>query len=377
MQISFVIPCLNEEQTIESVISDCHQGGRLCEKNYDIIVADNGSTDRSVELAELAGANVQHVKIKGYGAALKVAIQQAQGNFLIMADADCTYNFQQAPEFISKIEEGYDLVMGNRFKGKIEKGAMPFLHYYVGNPILSFFGRLFFDIKIGDFHCGIRAFRKTSIESLNLKSNGMEFASEMVIKARLSNLKMTEIPTTLEKDFPGRRPHLKTWRDGWRHLKFMLSLSPKYNIVSPSILFLFASVLLFMFQQTGVKPFTGTNTLIFSACSLTLSIVMFTDYIFTNEMIYARLNYGSKHYKSLRKVLGLRRGTDRLYKLSGISLTFSLFNFSLLLIQAFNDLLSRQLSVTYGFLGCSFIIVSATIYLLASKLSSFYLISQK
>ena len=185
---------------------------------------------------------------------------------------------------------------------------------------------------------------------------------------------LTEIPTTLNKNFPGRKPHLKTWRDGWRHLKFMLSFSPKYNIITPSILFLFASVCFFMIHQLGIKPFTGSNTLIFSASSLTLSLTMLSDYIFTNEMIYIKLGYSSKNYKRIRKFLGLRQGTDRLYKIAGLSCIFSLINFLLLLLQAFNELLSDQLSITYVFLGCSFIIISATIYLLASKLSSFYLI---
>ena len=255
-RLSFVIPCLNEAKTIENVIQDCHQGGSKCGCIYEVIVADNGSTDGSQGLAEKAGAMVVPIPQRGYGAALQGGIHAATGEFIVMGDADQTYDFSQAGEFVQKLEAGYMLVMGNRFKGNIEDGAMPILHYYLGNPILSFLGRVFFGIKVGDFHCGLRAFNKSKIDALRLNCNGMEFASEMVIKASLLELPITEIPTSLRRDPPGRKPHLKTWRDGWRHLKFMLSFAPKFNLLPIALVFFAIAGILFALYQFQIAPLT-------------------------------------------------------------------------------------------------------------------------
>ena len=192
MLVSFIIPCLNESRTIVDVINECHKAGKKFE-SYEIIVSDNGSNDGSQNLSISNGAIVVNEKVKGYGAALKNGIKNAKGKFIIMGDGDKTYDFTQAYKFIKLLDNGFDLVVGNRFKGQIQAYAMPPLHFYLGNPVLSALGRLFFGINIGDFHCGLRAFKKESILKLNMECDGMEFASEMLIKASLLDLNITEI----------------------------------------------------------------------------------------------------------------------------------------------------------------------------------------
>jgi Glycosyl transferase family 2 len=199
------------------------------------VVADNGSTDGSQQLARDAGARVVDIQDKGYGNALMGGILAARGEYVIMGDADDSYDFTNLMPFIEELRKGSDLVMGNRFKGGIEPGAMPPLHKYLGNPVLSFVGRLFFRSKIGDFHCGLRGFRKDSAIALGLQATGMEFASEMVVKATLAKQKITEVPTTLKKDGRSRPPHLRSWRDGWRHLRFLLLFSPRWLFFVPGI----------------------------------------------------------------------------------------------------------------------------------------------
>ena len=374
-RLSFVIPCLNEAKTIQKVIHDCHQGGSKCNCIYEVIVADNGSTDGSQDLAEKAGATVVPIAQRGYGAALQGGIHAAKGEFILMGDADQTYDFSQADEFLQNLEAGYILVMGNRFKGNIEDGAMPILHYYLGNPVLSFLGRIFFGIKVGDFHCGLRAFNKSKIYALRLNCSGMEFASEMVIKASLLELPITEIPTSLRRDPPGRKPHLKTWRDGWRHLKFMLSFAPKFNLLPIALIFFAIAGILFTLYQLQVAPFTGPNTLIFSASSTVLSANVVSDYVLTQEMLYYQLGLqntktGSQR-STFRSLLGLNKGTDRLFKYSAVMLGISTASLTGLLHQALQGTLASAEAQTYGFVGCITLLISATLYQTASKLSSF------
>ena len=374
-RLSFVIPCLNEAKTIQKVIHDCHQGGSKCNCIYEVIVADNGSTDGSQDLAKKAGATVVPIAQRGYGAALQGGIHAAKGEFILMGDADQTYDFSQADEFLQNLEAGYMLVMGNRFKGNIEDGAMPILHYYLGNPVLSFLGRIFFGIKVGDFHCGLRAFNKSKIYALRLNCSGMEFASEMVIKASLLELPITEIPTSLRRDPPGRKPHLKTWRDGWRHLKFMLSFAPKFNLLPIALIFFAIAGILFTLYQLQVAPFTGPNTLIFSASSTVLSANVVSDYVLTQEMLYYQLGLqntktGSQR-STFRSLLGLNKGTDRLFKYSAVMLGISTASLTGLLHQALQGTLASAEAQTYGFVGCITLLISATLYQTASKLSSF------
>ena len=372
--LSFVIPCLNESRTIAEAVRDCHIGAQQCNLSYEIIVADNGSSDGSQTLAAAQGAKVISVEKRGYGAALQAGIDACSGDYIIMGDADQTYDFCQAPAFIHKLKEGYDLVMGNRFQGKISQGAMPVLHYYLGNPVLSLLGKIFFGIKIGDFHCGLRAFRRKAIENLNLRCQGMEFASEMVIKSSLMNLLITEIPTDLRPDPPGRKPHLKTWRDGWRHLKFMLSFAPRYNLLPLSALFAITSAIFFLLYQIQAKPFTGANTLIFAAASIVISANIASDYILTQEMIYSEFDNQQQPLakrRPSRQLLGLNKGTDRIFKLALLSLTLSAVSLIGLSELAAKGLLSSSKAGSLGFLSCSFLIISTTLYQTGSKITSF------
>jgi glycosyltransferase involved in cell wall biosynthesis len=233
LELSIVMPCLDEAETLEVCIRKAQESLRKNEIEGEVIIADNGSRDGSQAIAERLGARVVAVPIRGYGAALQGGIQAARGRFVIMGDADDSYDFSNLVPFVEKLREGYELVMGNRFRGGIAPGAMPALHRYLGNPVLTGIGRLFFKSPAGDFHCGLRAFRRDSVLRLDLRTNGMEFASEMVVKATLMGLRITEVPTTLSPDGRSRPPHLRSWRDGWRHLRFLLLFSPRWLFLLP------------------------------------------------------------------------------------------------------------------------------------------------
>jgi len=234
-EVTVVMPCLNESETLATCVQESMSAFRDYGICGEVVIADNGSTDRSQAIAISCGARVVDVAAKGYGSALMGGIAAASGEFIVMGDADGSYDFGDIPKFIAKLEEGYDLVVGTRFLGGIMPGAMPWHHRYIGNPVLSGIGRLLFRSPVRDFHCGLRAFRQDAIQRLNLTCTGMEFASEMVIKATLHRLRITEIPTTLRPDGRSRRPHLRSFRDGWRHLKLMLMLSPRWLFVIPGI----------------------------------------------------------------------------------------------------------------------------------------------
>lgn len=234
-EVSVVLPCLNEAETVGICVRKAILALRESGIAGEVVVADNGSHDGSQELARREGARVIAVESKGYGSALRNGIAAARGTYVLMADADDSYDLSHLPRFVEKLREGSDIVMGNRFRGGIAKNAMPFLHRYLGNPVLSWMGRLFFRSQVGDFHCGMRAFRKDAIERMDLRSSGMEFASEMVVKAGLMGLKIVEVPTTLSPDGRSRPPHLRTWRDGWRHLRFLLMYSPRWLFLYPGL----------------------------------------------------------------------------------------------------------------------------------------------
>ena len=236
LELTILMPCLNEAETIEVCVRKAM--GFLARSGVagEVLIADNGSTDGSQALAEAGGARVVAVPEKGYGAALIGGIAAAHGKYVIMGDADDSYDFETLDGMVEHLRGGADLVMGNRFQGGISPGAMPFLHRYLGNPVLSFIGRLFFQIPVGDFHCGLRGFSRQSMLGLRLQSQGMEFASEMVVKAALNGLRIEETPTTLKPDGRSRPPHLKTWRDGWRHLRFLLLHSPRWLFIYPGVM---------------------------------------------------------------------------------------------------------------------------------------------
>ncbi len=244
VEISIVMPCLNEAETLATCIQKAQRAIEKEGLSAEIIVADNGSTDGSQVIAKELGARVIPVAKKGYGSALIGGIDAARGRFVIMGDADDSYDFTAIAPLIYKLREGYDLVVGNRFLGGIESGAMPWSHRWVGNPVLTLISRVFFHTPVGDAHCGLRGFAKDAYERMRLRATGMEFASEMVIKASLKGMRIAEVPVTLRPDGRSRPPHLRTWRDGWRHLRFMLLFSPRWLFLYPGLALFAVGILL-------------------------------------------------------------------------------------------------------------------------------------
>jgi glycosyltransferase involved in cell wall biosynthesis len=243
IELSIVMPCLNEAATLATCIGKARQFLHTNGIAGEVVIADNGSTDGSQEIAARNGARVVDVRDKGYGSALRGGIAAARGRYVIMADADDSYDFSRLESFVERLRAGDDLVMGNRFAGGVLPGAMPPLHRYLGNPVLTGIGRLFFRSPVGDFHCGLRAFTKTAYERMQLRTTGMEFASEMVVKATLLGMRISEVPTMLHPDGRNRAPHLRSWRDGWRHLRFLLLFSPRWLFLYPGAAAMIAGLL--------------------------------------------------------------------------------------------------------------------------------------
>jgi glycosyltransferase involved in cell wall biosynthesis len=253
--VSVVLPCLNEERTLKECILEVRRVSIENALKVEIIISDNGSTDHSLEIATEYSDVVVSVKNKGYGAALDGGIRVAKSDYVLVADSDLSYDFSELPNFLKKLKSENDLVIGNRFTGTIMPGAMPWHHKYIGNPVLSFIGRVIFTSEINDFHCGIRAFKKASYLKCNIVSLGMEFASEMIIQFAVRDMKITEIPVKLSKDGRDRKPHLRSFRDGFRHLKLMLSLAPQLTLLLPGLLMaLIANMLLIISYINEEKP---------------------------------------------------------------------------------------------------------------------------
>ena len=253
VEVSIVMPCLNEVETLAACIEKARQAIEEGGYSAEIIVADNGSSDGSQLLARELGATVVPVQRKGYGSALIGGIDAAHGRLVVMGDADASYDFASIAPLISKLREGYDLVVGNRFLGGIQPGAMPWSHRWLGNPGLTRISRIFFNAPVGDTHCGLRAFTKDAYQRMRLRATGMEFASEMVIKASLKGMRITEVPVVLHPDGRSRPPHLRTWRDGWRHLRFMLLFSPRWLFLYPGMVLFGLSLLVGAALETGPK----------------------------------------------------------------------------------------------------------------------------
>ncbi|WP_307799604.1 glycosyltransferase family 2 protein [Actinomadura nitritigenes] len=326
MELSVVMPCLNEAETVETCVRKTIGFFEDSGIDGEVVIADNGSTDGSQQLARDAGARVVPVLDKGYGNALMGGIRAARGKYVAMGDADDSYDFTTLGPFLDELRDGADLVMGNRFKGGIAPGAMPPLHRYLGNPVLSFVGRLFFGSKIGDFHCGLRAFDRDAILRLGLQTGGMEFASEMVVKATLQKYDIREVPTTLSPDGRTRAPHLNTWRDGWRHLRFLMLYSPRWLFLIPGLVFMTLGLLAGIAISTGPVRIGAiafdVDTLVGASAALVIGFQAVLFALLTK--VYAMQEGFLPHDRRVQKIIdwwGLERGllTGGLLAIAGLA----------------------------------------------------------
>lgn len=279
------MPCLNEVLTLPICISRAKKLLDDYAIDGEILISDNGSTDGSQELAEKLGARVVHCPVRGYGAALQNGIEQAKGEYIIMGDSDDSYHFDEAYPMLQKLEEGYDVCMGTRLKGKIMPGAMPTLNRLLGNPVLTFIGKLFFKINTTDFHCGMRAFKRDKLLGIGLVTTGMEWASEQVIKSKVGGLKMTEVPITLHKDGRDRPPHLRRWRDGWRHLRFMLLHAPNWLFIYPGTLLFLSAFFLGMMLLSGPVHIGSANLDVHSLVTMSFLAILGIQTIFAGLFV--------------------------------------------------------------------------------------------
>ena len=274
LELTILMPCLNEAETLAICIDKAQAFLARSGIAGEVVIADNGSTDGSQAIAVAHGARVVPIAARGYGSALIGGIQAALGRYVIMADSDDSYDFSRLEGFVERLREGWHLVMGNRFKGGIAPGAMPPLHRYLGNPVLTGIGRLFFRSPSGDFHCGLRGFDRAAILGLDLQTPGMEFASEMVIKATIAGLRITEVPTTLSPDGRSRPPHLRSWRDGWRHLRFLLLFSPRWLFLYPGLAAFILGSLTMIWLLPGPRRVSGVtfdiHTLLYASLAVTV-----------------------------------------------------------------------------------------------------------
>lgn len=312
-ELTIVMPCLNEAETLAVCIDKARNFLATYGVTGEVVIADNGSTDGSQEIARQHGARVVPVPSRGYGAALMGGIEAAQGKYIIMGDADDSYDFTALSPFLEKLRDGCELVMGNRFKGGIKPGAMPPLHRYLGNPVLTGIGRLFFKSPAGDFHCGLRGFSKEAIQRLNLQTTGMEFASEMVVKATLHKLRIAEVPTTLSPDGRSRPPHLRSWRDGWRHLRFLLIYSPRWLFFLPGIFLAVLGLLVMLWllpEPRKIHDVTfDIHTMLYAAVAIILGMQAISFALFSRVFaVGMRLTPEDARVASMLKILTLERG---------------------------------------------------------------------
>ncbi|HET7100738.1 MAG TPA: glycosyltransferase family 2 protein [Terriglobia bacterium] len=285
VELSIIMPCLDEAETLASCIRKAQDYLQRSGVSGEVVIGDNGSTDGSQEIARSLGARVVDVPVRGYGAALSGAALAAHGRYCIMGDSDDSYDFENLDGFVQRLRSGDDLVMGNRFKGGIRKGAMPWKHRYIGTPVLSAIGRNFFHAMVGDFNCGLRGFSKAAFERMDLRTTGMEFASEMVVKASLLGMKVSEVPTTLSPDGRTRPPHLRSWRDGWRHLRFLLMYSPRWLFLYPGILMFLAGLVVAAILLPGPVVIRGigfdVHTLLYAFIAMLLGFQFVAFAVFT------------------------------------------------------------------------------------------------
>ena len=318
IEVSVVMPCLNEAETLESCILKAQTALQEAKISGEVIVADNGSTDGSPEIAKRLGARVAHVEARGYGNALMGGIAAASGKYIIMGDADESYDFGHIPRFLEPLRAGADLAMGNRFAGGIQPDAMPPLHKYFGNPLLTRIGRLFFGGSCGDFYCGLRGFNKKAYQSMDLRTTGMEFATEMVVKASLLRMKIVEVPTTLSPDGRSRPPHLRTWRDGWRTVRFFLLYSPRWLFLYPGLALMLVGLVAGLWllpepRKMGNVTF-DVHTLLYAAIAILLgfqsiAFAVFTKLFAISEGLHPPDPWLDRLFRYIDLELGLLVGT--------------------------------------------------------------------
>lgn len=377
-ELSIVMPCLNEAETLAICIRKAQAFLGSNNISGEIIVADNGSSDGSQIIAEKNGARVVNVPMRGYGAALMGGIRAARGRYIIMGDADDSYSFSDLAPFVAKLREGFDLVMGNRFKGGIKSGAMPPLHKYFGNPFLTGIGRLFFGSSVGDFQCGLRGFSKSAIERLDLQTTGMEFASEMVVKATLQKLCITEVPTTLSPDGRSRPPHLRTWRDGWRYLRFLLIYSPRWLFLYPGAAFMTLGLVVMFILMRAPKTIKGVtfdlHTMLYAAILVIIGLQTVAFALFSKVFaINARLLPEDARVEFALKVVTLERGLILGILLSLIGIAGSIYAFIAWGERSFGPLVYSSMmrivipSLTFLALGIQIVFMSFFLSVLGLK----------
>jgi len=362
-KISAIIPCLNEEDTLPVCIGKAQEAMAALGVDGEVVVGDNGSSDKSVEVAKGNGARVAHERrVKGYGAAIKVAVREARHDWMIMADADDSYDWRNLRPFVEKLEQGYDFVIGNRFKGRIHPGAMPFLHRYVGNPLLSRLARYFYGIPVGDFHCGMRAFTREGFRKMNLQTDGMEFATEMVIRAAQEGLRIAEVPIELFPDKRSRPPHLRTFRDGWRHLRFIMTYAPNFLYMVPgSILFVIGALLQILLASGPVTIggfFMGPH---FLALALLFTLVGFNimnlGLIAKVYMVKSAPSMQRRMVAWLQKYFSLERGL----LFGGLLTAGGLLFDAILLYRWLPDRGPMEGSIHFAFVGTGLIVIGFNI----------------
>lgn len=378
IELSIVMPCLNEAETIAICIKKAQRW--LTENCIDgeVIVADNGSTDGSQAIALSLGARVVDVEAKGYGSAILGGIHAARGSYIIMGDADDSYDFSNLSDFVEKLRQGYDLVMGNRFRGGIREGAMPALHKYLGNPVLTGIGRLLFHSPCGDFHCGLRGFRRKAVAEMDLRTTGMEFASEMIVKATLRSMKIAEVPTMLSPDGRSRPPHLRSWRDGWRHLRFLLLYSPRWLFFYPGLAAMIFGLLLGLRLLVGpiVLGSIGfdVHTLMYAAVAVVIGFQSIIFAIFTKVFAISEgLLPEDERINKLFRVVKLETGIIVGLVLILAGLAFSIYAFSSWGSHSFGALDPSKImrlvipSATALTLGCQMVLSSFFLSILSLR----------
>jgi Glycosyl transferase family 2 len=342
LELSIVMPCLNEAETLATCIRKAQGCLTRLSIRGEVVVADNGSSDGSQGIARELGARVVEVAERGYGNALRAGIEAATGRYVVMGDADDSYDFSALDAFIERLRAGDDLVMGNRFQGGIRPGAMPPLHRYLGNPALTAIGRLFFRSRAGDFHCGLRAFSREAYTRMQLQTTGMEFASEMVVSATLKGMRLSEVPTVLHKDGRSRPPHLRSWRDGWRHLRFMLLYSPDWLFLYPGLLLLGVGTLLGARLAVGPLVVAGAvldiHTLLVSGFLVILGYETVLFAVFTKLFAVREGFLPDDRLARLATAAGLERGVLVGLTASGLGLALLLWAFASWSSVRFGDL---------------------------------------